>query len=81
MSQLELTEEQRRSLEAGHGCLQGDGYILMSMEVFRQTMGVGDDDELAASLKAIAEGQADVAAGRTKPFRDVLASLGNGDAV
>jgi len=81
MSDIELTDEQRTGLAASQGCVQGEGYVLMSTEVFRQTMGVGTAAKLAASLKAIEEGQADVTAGRTKPFREVLASLGKADAV
>jgi hypothetical protein len=79
--QVTLTEEQRKSLAANRGCVQGEGYVLMSSEVFREMMGIGSDDELAASLEAIEEGHADVEAGRTRPFREVLAELGRDHAV
>lgn len=76
-----LTEEQRRALAQSHGLLEvdedGRKYVLMSMEVYRDMMGVGTDAELSASLEAIQEGLADIDAGRTRPFRDVLAELEN----
>jgi hypothetical protein len=37
------------------------------MDFYRDMMGVGSDAELQDSLRAIDEGIADVAAGRTKP--------------
>lgn len=76
-----LTEEQRRALDLSHGLLEvdeeGRKYVLMSMEVYRDMMGVGTDAELSASLEAIKEGLTDIDAGRTRPFRDVLAELEN----
>ncbi|WP_197996235.1 hypothetical protein [Gimesia panareensis] len=49
----------------------------MSIEIYRDMLGVGTDEELAASLQALEEGVADVDAGRTRPFRDVLDELDN----
>lgn len=76
-----LTEEQRRALDQSHGLLEveedGRKHVLMSMEVYRDIMGVGTDAELSASLEAIQEGLADIDAGRTRPFRDALAELEN----
>lgn len=65
MSEPNLNSELRQALDASHGCLQGEGYILMSTEVFRNTMGVGSDEELADSLQTIEEAMADLNAGRT----------------
>ena len=77
-----LTDDQRHALKTTTGKLvevQDDQtqqtYVLMSIELFREMMGVGTDEEMAASLKAIDEGLAGVEAGRTRPFRDVLAEL------
>lgn len=74
-----LTEEQRNALDQHHGLVEvdeeGRKYILMSIEVYRDMLGVGTDEELAASLKALEAGLADLDAGRTRPFRDVLAEL------
>jgi hypothetical protein len=81
MNQPELTSEQQQALVANSGCVQGKDYVLMSLDVFRNTMGVGSDEELAASLKALQQGHADVEAGRTRPYRDVLNELGADDAV
>lgn len=74
-----LTEEQRQALDQHHGLVEideaGRKYVLMSQEVYRDIMGVGTDEDLAASLNAIKEGLADIEAGRTRPFRDVLSEL------
>ncbi len=80
-----LTDEMRQALEQSHGFLkiEGDGgsCIVMTMQVYRDMMGVATDEDLEASLKAIEQGHADVEAGRTRPFREVLAELGSDDAV
>lgn len=74
-----LTEEQRNALNQHHGLVEvdeeGRKYILMSIEIFRDMMGVGTDEEMAASLKALEEGLSEVDAGQTRPYRDVLAEL------
>ena len=66
-----LTNEQELAVQQSHGCLQvqGDGnsYIVMSMQLFREMMGVGSDDEYQASLQAVQEGIVDIEAGRTRP--------------
>ncbi len=71
----ELTKEQQQALEQNHGFVQGPSYVLMSIDMFRNTMGVESDDEMAASLKAIEEGLADVDAGHTKPMDQVFREL------
>ena len=80
-----LSDEIRQALEQGQGFLKIEGdagtCIVMTMQVYRDMMGVGTDEDLAASLKAIEQGHADVEAGRTRPFREVLAELGSDDAV
>ena len=79
---LKISNEQRQALQKAAGKLvevrddqSQETYVLMSHEVFREMMGVGSDEEMAASLQAIEEGLADVAAGRSRPFREVLAEL------
>ena len=66
-----------------HGSVRAEGasgtYVVMSLPVFREMMGVGTDAELADSLKAIEEGLADINAGRTRPFREVLDELGRAE--
>ena len=75
-----LSNDIEQAVERNHGFMQVDGlrtsYVVMSIDAYREMMGVGSDEALSASLKAIDEGLADVEAGRTRPFRDVLAELG-----
>lgn len=67
----QLTEQQRQAVDQHHGFLEvesgGSTYVVLSTQVFREMMGVGSDSEYQASLRAIAEGLADVDAGRTRP--------------
>jgi hypothetical protein len=68
---LELSSDIEQAVQQHHGCLQVKGqqsaYIVMSIEIFRDMMGVGTDEELAVSLEAVEQGLADVEAGRTRP--------------
>ena len=70
----QLTKQQRQAVDQHHGFLEvesgGSAYVLLSGQVFREMMGVGSDAEYQASLQAIAEGLADVEAGRTRPMAD-----------
>jgi predicted transcriptional regulator len=74
-----LTEELDRALEEHHGFLKADGQrgkvVVMSMQLFREMMGVGSDEQLAESIKAIEEGLADVEAGRTVPLDQLFLEL------
>jgi hypothetical protein len=74
-----LTEEQRHAVDQQHGFLEVEGggavYVVMSMQVFREMMGVGSEAEYQASLEAIRAGLADVAAGRTRPINDFFRDL------
>ncbi len=54
----------------------GTTYVLMSKDVFRQTMGIADDKELAASLEAIKEAMTDLEAGRTISLEEAKSRLG-----
>lgn len=70
------------AVNANHGMVQtDDGFVFMSMNVFREMMGVGSDDELQQSLAAIERGIADMEAGRTRPWREVFAEIGKKHAV
>ena len=77
----ELTQDQKQALEQGHGFVCGQSYVLMTTDLYRDMMGVGTDEEMNASLQAIQRGLADVEAGRTRPYQDVLADLRDGDGV
>lgn len=75
MNEPHLTQEQEQALQNQHGFVQGSTYVLMTMNVFREMMGVGTDEEMAASLQALEEGIADVEAGRTIPQDQVFREL------
>ena len=75
MSEPELTTLQREALERNRGFVQGESYVLMSIDVYREMMGVGRDEELAASLAAIDEGMQDVNAGRTISLEEAVRRL------
>jgi hypothetical protein len=70
-----LTQEQQQALDAHDGFVQGPAYVLMSMDVFRNTMGVTSEEELQASLRAIQEAMADLAAGRAIPLAEARRQL------
>ncbi len=70
-----LTPEQQQALQSKHGFVKGSTYVLMTMDVFRAMMGVGTEEEMAASLRAIDEGLADIEAGRTLPQDQVFREL------
>ncbi len=69
---IELTEEQQQALREGCGFAAGLSYAVMSKETYCRTMGIESEADLRDSLQAIERGLADIAAGRTCPFRDVL---------
>jgi hypothetical protein len=75
-----LTNDIEQAVEQNHGFVQLQGqrsaYVVMSLDAYREMMGVGSDAELAESLQAVHQGLADIEAGRTRPFRDVIAELG-----
>ena len=72
----QLTEELRQAVDSHRGFLEIDAgdstYVVMSMNVFREMMGVGSDDEYQASLRAIADGWVDVQAARSRPLDEFL---------
>jgi len=50
-------------------------YVVMSMQGFREMMGVGSESEFQKSLAAIREGLADIDAGRTVSADDFFREL------
>jgi hypothetical protein len=74
-----LTDEQRSAVDQHHGFLEVEGggtvYVVMSMQAYREMMGVGSDAEFRASVDAIQEGLTDVEAGRTRPIDDFFHDL------
>jgi hypothetical protein len=76
---MRLTDEQQHAVDQHQGFLEVEGasaaYVVMSMQVFREMMGVGSEAEYQGSLAAIREGLADVEAGRTRPMADFFRDL------
>jgi PHD/YefM family antitoxin component YafN of YafNO toxin-antitoxin module len=74
-----LTDEQTQAVDEHDGFLEVEGggavYVLMSMQVYREMMGIGSEAEYRASIEAIREGLADVEAGRTRPIDDFFQDL------
>jgi hypothetical protein len=71
----ELIQAQQQALAEHDGFVQAPSYVLMSMDVFRNTMGVTTDEELRASLRDIHEAMADLAAGRAIPLAEAKRRL------
>jgi hypothetical protein len=80
-----LTEEQRRAVDTHEGCVEVEDSqgkcVLMSIEVFRDVMGVGTDREFAESVAAIRRGCEQLQTGRTRPMKDALDDLGKRDGL
>ena len=74
-----ITDELNQALHQNHGFIEAEGtdgkVIVMTMQVYRELMGVGSDEELAASVRAVEEGLADIEAGRTVPIDEVFRKL------
>jgi len=75
MNQPDLTTEQQQALQQGHGFVQGASYVLMTVDLYRDMMGVGSADEMQKSVAAIEEGLQDVEAGRTRSMDAVFQEL------
>jgi hypothetical protein len=56
--------------------IQGTNVVAMSVDVYRDMMGVGTEQELQESLAAIGRGWQAVQQGNSRPFRDALDDLG-----
>lgn len=65
MSTPELTSDQQSALQQNHGLVEGTSYVLMTVDMYREILGVGTDAELAESVGAVKEAMEDVQAGRT----------------
>jgi len=74
-----LSNDLQQAVKQNHGFTEAEAdgakFVVMSMEFYRDMMGIGTDEQLAASLAAVDRGIEDVKAGRTRPFRDVIAEL------
>jgi len=74
-----ITDELNQALHQHHGLVEAEGsdgkVVVMTMQVYRELMGVGSDEELQASVQAIEVGFADVESGHTKPMDQVFREL------
>ncbi len=65
----QLTPELQQTVEAQNGCAtvdaDGQSYVVMRSELYRELLGIGTEADYEASLQAVREGWDDVQAGRT----------------
>jgi len=71
-----LTEEQQHALEQSHGLVEGPSFVIMSIGVYREMMGLATDDELNASVASLQKSMQEARDGKTRPFTDALNDLG-----
>jgi hypothetical protein len=75
-----LTAEQRLAIDTHEGCVEVEDAqgkcVLMSIEVFREVMGVGADREFQESVAALRRGYEQLQKGQTRPVKDALDDLG-----
>ena len=68
-----------QALNDHHGFVEAEGaggkVIVMSAEVYREMMGIGSEEELASSLRAIEQALADREAGRGIPLEEAQQRL------
>jgi len=66
-----LSSDLQQAVQKNHGFTEAEAggvkFVVMSMDYYRDIMGVGSDETLQNSLRAIDEGIADVEAGQIKP--------------
>ncbi len=56
--------------------LDGTNVVAMSTDVFREMMGIGTEEEMAASVAALQKSMAEARGGKTRPLTDALDDLG-----
>ena len=74
-----LSSDLQQAVQQNHGFTEAEAdgakFVVMSLDFYRDMMGVGSDEELQDSLRAIDQGIADVEAGRTKPAAQFFAEF------
>lgn len=70
-----LTPELENALSQAGGFVHGQSFVLMSIDTYRDMMGVGTDQEMRSSLDAIHRGLDDIEAGLTHDMEDVFREL------
>jgi hypothetical protein len=75
-----LTAEQRDAVDKHDGCVEVEDAngkcVLMSIEVFREVMGVSSDRDLQESVAALRRSYEQFANGQTRPLTEALDELG-----
>ena len=72
----ELIKQLEEALEQNDGIVQESSVIIMSIDVYRDMMGVGTDEELSASVSALQQSMDEIKQGKTRPLADALDELG-----
>lgn len=75
MSTPLLTPELEEALSQSRGFVHGPSFVLMSVDTYRDMMGVGTDEEMQASVAAVHGGLDDIEASRTHDIDDVFREL------
>jgi len=73
----EVLKQLEEALKGSDGIVQESSVIVMSIDVYRDMMGVGTDDELAASVTALKSSMDEAKQGKTRPLTDALDDLGH----
>ena len=75
-----LTEEQREAVDKNDGLVEVEDAsgkcVLMSVEVFRDVMGVGADRDFQESVAALRSSYEQFQNGQTRPLTEALDDLG-----
>jgi len=75
-----LNDELDQALNQHHGFLEAEGpsgkVYIISTQVYREMMGVGTDEELAASVAALRRSMDEARQGKTRPLTEALDDLG-----
>ena len=77
----QLTSEQRKAINDRGGCVEvedaGGKCVLMSIEVFREVMGVGNAKDFEESVARLRHSYEQCRQGQTRPLTDALIDLGS----
>ena len=73
----EVIRELEEALEQNDGIVKESSLIVMSIDVYRDMMGVGTDEELSASVSTLQQSMNEIKQGKTRPLTDALDELGS----
>ncbi len=72
----EVIKQLEDSLKQNDGLVQEASFVVMSIDVYRDMMGIGTDEQLAASVSALRQSLNEVEQGKTRLLSDALDELG-----